>query len=378
MGRLNTLFAQHGAAYLQRFAATMPAVHQKALGALRACRTPSAGMLLCACPDCDRSRLVPRSCGNRHCPTCQGAKAFAWLQRQCARALPTHHFMITFTVPAPLRAFLRSHPRIGHEALFAASSAAIKTLAANPRYGLGDTPGFFGVLHTWGRTLEYHPHIHYVVPGGALDRDDARWHASSPGFFLPVRVLSILYRAKFRDAMARDGLIGQIDPAVWSVHWNVHCQPVGNAHNALAYLSRYVFKVAIGNERILDINDTHVRFNYTASNSHRRRTMTLTIAEFIRRFLQHVLPTGFMKVRYYGFLSPSFKRSFDEIRARVEIAHGFEVEAPAVPDSPPPQPLRCEHCGAPMRRVRVISARPITTLSRTRHAEAAPALAAGP
>jgi hypothetical protein len=378
MGRLNALFAQHGAAYLQRFAATMPAVHQKTLGALTACRTPSAGLLLCACPDCERSRLVPRSCGNRHCPSCQGAKAFAWLQRQCTRALPTHHFMITFTVPAALRAFLRSHQRPGYEALFAASSAALKTLAANPRYGLGDTPGFFGVLHTWGRTLEYHPHIHYVVPGGALDSDDARWHPASPGFFLPVRALSILYRAKFRDAMDRAGLFGQIDPSVWSVAWNVHCQPVADAHNALAYLSRYVFKVAIGNERILELDHTHVRFAYTDSNSHRRRTMTLTIAEFIRRFLQHVLPTGFMKVRYYGFLSPNFRRPIEEIRTHVEIAYGFDVEPPTVPNSAPPQPLRCEHCGAQMRRIRVISSRPIAVVSRTGHADAAPAFAAGP
>lgn len=378
MGRLNTLFARHGADYLERFAATIPAVHKKALGALMACRTPSAGLLLCACPACERSRLVARSCGNRHCPTCQGAKAFAWLHRQCLRALPTHHFMITFTVPEPLRAFLRAHQSVGYEALFAASSAALKTLAANPRYGLGDTPGFFGVLHTWGRTLNYHPHIHYVVPGGALDRDDSRWHASSPGFFLPVRALSILYRAKFRDAMARDALLGQIDSSAWSVAWNVHCQGVGDAHNALAYLSRYVFKVAIGNERILGLNDTHVRFAYTASNSHRRRTMTLAIPEFIRRFLQHVLPTGFMKVRYYGFLSPSFRRPFQDIRARVEIAHGFNVDPPTVPDSAPSQPLRCEHCGARMRRVRVISSRPIAVPFRPGNADAAPAFAAGP
>jgi nuclear transport factor 2 (NTF2) superfamily protein len=185
-----------------------------------------------------------------------------------------------------------------------------------------------------------------------------------------VRALSILFRAKFRDAIAHAGVLAQIDPSVWSVAWNVHCQSVGNAQNALAYLSRYVFKVAIANERILEIDDAHVRFAYTASNSHRRRTMTLNIEEFIRRFLQHVLPTGFMKVRYYGFLSPSLRRPIEEIRTRVEMAHGFELDAPTVSDSVPPQPLRCEHCGARMRRARVISSRPIAVRSRTGHAEA--------
>lgn len=378
MGRLHSLFAQHGPSYLRQFAATMPGVQRKALEALMACRTPGAGMLLCTCTECARSRWVARSCGNRHCPTCQGAKAFAWLERQCQRALPTHHFMITFTVPAALRAFLRSNQRLGYEALFAASSTALKSLAANARYRLGDTPGFFGVLHTWGRTLDYHPHIHYVVPGGALDSADARWHPSSPGFFLPVRALSILYRAKFRHAVERAGLLGQIDPGLWRIHWNVHCQPAGDAQNVLGYLSRYVFKVAISNERILSIDSTHVRFAYTDSKHHRRRTMRLTVTQFIRRFLQHVLPTGFMKLRYYGFLAPNFARPFEQIRARVEIAHGFDIEAPTAPDSAPPQPLRCEHCGARMRRVRVISRAPISVMARTAHPHHGTALAAGP
>ena len=147
-------------------------VHRKAIAAIVACRTPQAGAVLCGCPACGQAHLLPRSCGNRHCPTCQGRKAFLWLERQLGRALPTHHFMRTFTVPEPLRPFLRANQRIGYDALFAASAAAIRTLARTPRFNLGDQPGFFGVLQTGGRTLQYHPHIHYVVPGGALSSTD--------------------------------------------------------------------------------------------------------------------------------------------------------------------------------------------------------------
>jgi len=213
MGALQKLFSAHGAHYLEQFGETMPATHRKVMAAMVACRTPQAGALWCGCSSCGQPHLLPRSCGNRHCPTCQGRKAFEWLQHQLERALPTHHFMLTFTVPESLRAFLRSNQRLGYEALFAASAGAIRALAGEPRFKLGDQPGFFGVLHTWGRTLQYHPHIHYVVPGGALSTEDRQWHAASPGFFLPVHALSTIYRAKFREAIERAGRLAEIPDA---------------------------------------------------------------------------------------------------------------------------------------------------------------------
>ena len=186
--------------------------------------------------------------------------------------------------------------RVGYEALFAAAGA-IRTLAREPRFNLGDQPGFFGVLHTWGRTLQYHPHIHYVVPGGALCTEDRQWHAASPGFFLPVHALSMIYRGKFRDAIERAGLLAEIPHAVWKIAWNVNCQPVGDAANTLGYLARYVFKVAISDQRILGVDDGQVRFAYTKPGSSRRRTMVLAV-RIHPRFLQHVLPPGSWKVRY--------------------------------------------------------------------------------
>jgi hypothetical protein len=177
--------------------------------------------------------VIPRSCGNRHCPCCPQGKGLRWLERHQARHLPGEHFLLTFTVPEPLRAFLRRHQKIG----FTASAGAIKTLAADPKYIGGDLAGFFGVLHTWGRTLQYHPHIHYVVPGGALSRADGRWHPSRPGFYLPVRALSRIFRAKVRDAIDRHGLLGETPGEVWAMEWNVNGQAAGDGRGALEYLA---------------------------------------------------------------------------------------------------------------------------------------------
>jgi hypothetical protein len=356
MGAMQQILRIHGAHYLARFAARMPSEHKKVLAAIMGCRTPDSGALLYACAGCAQHELLARCCGNRHCPGCQQSKAYAWLAHQLERQLPTHHFMLTFTVPQPLRAFLRSHQRVGYAALFEASAAAIKKLAADPKYIGADTPGFFGVLHTWGRQLQYHPHIHYLVPGGAVSSHDGTWHACSPGFYLPVHALSAIFRAKFRDAMHAAGVLAQIPAEVFNVDWNVNCQAVGHAQTTLKYLARYVFKVAISDSRIVRFDDTQVWFRYRKVHSKRVRTMALPILEFIHRFLQHVLPRGFMKVRYFGFLSPSFSMPFDELQARVELAQGFALPAAATEIEPPsvPPPLCCRRCGGPLRYQRTL------------------------
>ena len=362
MGALQKIFRAHAPQYLARFGDTMPAAQHKVIAAILACRTPQAGSVVFQCCACGEAHHIARCCGNRHCPACHGRKAYQWLERQLTRALPTHHFMLTFTVPEPLRAFLRSHPRIGYETLFAASTAAIKTLAPDPRFGLGDQPGFFGVLHTWGRTLQYHPHIHYLVPGGALSSSDQQWHWASAGFFLPVPALSVLFRAKFRDAIKRAGLIEHIPAEIWTIAWNVNCQAVGAAQASLAYLARYLFKVAIAEGRIVGFDEASVRFSYRKPHSNRTRTMALAPMEFIRRFLQHVLPAGFVKVRYYGFLSPTCSVPLAEVRARVEMAQGFMTKPlSAQIDAPAPLP-GCSHCGGVLRFVRVLRQLPHSPL----------------
>lgn len=353
MNLIQELFRTHGPRYLERFGTAMPTIHRTVIEALMSCRTEANGCVLYQCEGCGEPHVLPRCCGNRHCPGCQQHKGYAWLAHQLERQLPTHYFMLTFTVPEALRAFLRAHQRAGYGALFEASAGAIKKLAPDPQYIGADTPGFFGVLHTWGRALQYHPHIHYVVPGGGFDSHTRRWHGSSPGFYLPVPALSIIFRAKFRDAMREAGLLGEIPPEVWAIDWNVNCQAVGEAEASLRYLARYVFKVAISESRIVSVDATHVRFHYRKVNSNRLRTMRLPIMEFMHRFLQHVLPRGFMKVRYYGFLSPSFAMPPAEVKTRIEMAQGFAARAPEV-NIETPQPMCCRHCGGALHYRRII------------------------
>ena len=325
MENVNNIFRAFGPEYIERFGDDLPGEHRKAMDAILRCRTQEAGIALYECEDCGHSHTMYRSCGNRHCPTCQHHKTREWLESQINRQLPGHHFMLTFTVPESLRRFIRSHQRLAYAALFKASAGAIKKLAADDKHIGGDLPGFFGVLHTWGRTLEYHPHIHYIAPGGALSSKDGAWHPSRADFYLPVRALSKIFRAKFRDEMKAAGLEGEIPVEVWETEWNVNCQAVGASAASLKYLAPYVFKVAIANSRIVKVENRTVTFRYQKPKSSRWRTMALDVLEFIRRFLQHVLPTGFMKVRYFGFINPNCKVGLDTISALIELSYGFNL-----------------------------------------------------
>jgi hypothetical protein len=305
---------RYGPAYLARFGDAVPREHRKVLDALAACRTGELGSIVYACSSCGHHHRTAQSCGNRHCPTCQHQKSQSWLERQQQRLLPCPYFLLTFTLPAELRRFVRRHQRLGYGALFAASSSAIQTLAAHAKWVGTPQPGFFGVLHTWGRTLEYHPHVHYVVPGGGPNADGSAWMPSRPDFFVPDRARSRLFRARFRDALRAAGLLEPIDPTVWTQDWVVRTVAVGDGRAALKYLAAYVFRVAIGDHRILSCEDGQVTFSYRKSGSRRWRSMPLKATEFLRRFLQHVLPRGFQKIRHYGFLSPRARSRFESVR----------------------------------------------------------------
>jgi hypothetical protein len=348
MTTINEIFRTYGPQYLHRFARDIPKSHRKTIQAIISCRTEACGLVLFQCEKCGQSHLGYRSCGNRHCPTCQYHKTQQWLDTQMRRQLPGHHFMITFTVPEPLRRFIRKNQRVAYSALFKASSEAIKKLAPNEKYIGGNLPGFLGVLHTWGRTLEYHPHIHYIVPGGALSTADGLWHPSRVDFYLPVRALSKIFKAKFRDAMKNAGLFDQIPSVVWQIDWNVNSQAVGSSEASLKYLAPYVFKVAISNNRIIKVENNTVLFQYTKPHSRRIRTMALNAMEFIRRFLQHVLPTGFMKIRYYGFMNPNCSVPFEKISTLIQMAYAFSLEIPDYPQSLPKSPI-CPSCGGTLR-----------------------------
>jgi hypothetical protein len=344
MTTINEIFTTYGPEYIRRFGDHMPRGHLKVLNAITTCRTSACGLVIYECTRCGASHKRYRSCGNRHCPVCQTHKTRQWLQGQLQRQLPGHHFMITFTVPQQLRRFIRSNPTKAYSAMFTASSQTLKAVAATTRFVGGDLPGFFGVLHTWGRQLQYHPHIHYVVPGGAVSKSDGTWHPSPVSFFAPVKVMSTIFRAKLRNELNRIDLLKYVDPDVWQQDFIVNCQAVGTCQESVRYLAPYVFKVAISNSRIIKVEDGTVWFRYKKPHSRRWRTMALDIMEFMRRFLQHVLPTGFMKVRHYGFMNPASSVNIEKVSSLIELAYGFDVDLPEVDQQDDVYP-RCPDCG---------------------------------
>jgi hypothetical protein len=348
MNTIQEIFTQYAPEYIQRFGDAVPNEHMKVIQAIIDCRTQNCGMAVYQCDSCHSSHWLFRSCGNRHCPVCQNHKTKMWLAWQMNRQLPGHHFMLTFTVPDLLRRFIRSNQRICYAAMFRASADTLKKLSADEKYVGGDLPGFFGVLHTWGRQLQYHPHIHYIVPGGALSRKENKWLCARIDFYLPVRAMSKMFKAKFLDEMKKADLSSSVPAEVWKIDWNVNCQAVGSSAHSVKYLAPYVFKVAISNSRIIKVQDRKVLFKYQKPHSNRRRIMALDVMEFLRRFLQHTLPTGFMKVRYYGFLNPASSVPLSKIRTLIELAYGFEIVC-LKPESKPPVSPTCPHCGGNLK-----------------------------
>lgn len=351
---ITDIFRAYGPAYMEKYKKRMPRKHVKALHAIQSCRTPERGRIIAQCTDCSKQHALYCACGNRHCPACQHHKRQTWLSNQIKKALPCEYFLITFTVPEDIRRVIRSYQQICYGALFSASAQAIKTLAGNPRFGGGGQAGFTGVLHTWGGQVQYHPHVHYVVPGGTLTGTGTAhtWESSAKGFFLPVGALSKIYKAAYYKAMQRAGVLELIPSAVWQKNWIVHCKAVGNAQHTLKYLARYVFKVAIGNSRILSVTDGMVTFRWRKKDSRRWRQSTVTAMEFIRRYLQHVLPTGFVKVRHYGFNNHNADISHAELYLLVLLAQGFEGPVPAQAEPEQPRPY-CRHCGGTLRYLRI-------------------------
>jgi len=335
--------------YLERYP-TLPTAHRQGISAIQQCQSGAYGHSLYQCPACGGPHRVNHSCGNRHCPQCQQHTTQQWLQHHLDKQLPGPHFLLTFTVPEALRPFIRSYQRPAYQALFQASSMALKQLAKAQRFIGTDLLGFTGVLHTWGRQLQYHPHIHDIVPGGGLSPDRTAWRSARANFLVPVKALSPIYRALVKEEMHRAGLLERIDPQVWTIPWNVHSQAKHHGHSAVTYLAPYVFKVAISNHRLVRLTDRTVTFTSRKVGSARLRTTHLDVMEFLRRFLQHVLPHGFMKVRHFGFLHASCAVPLATVRLLMGQGPPSEGRPPQRPP-PPPRAARCPTCGASMRVV---------------------------
>jgi hypothetical protein len=306
MSELATIFRQHDSSYRSAYGEPILPSHRRAMQDIMQCRTEVLGGHVYHCAECNETEYLYHSCRNRHCPKCQVGAGQQWLARQQALLLPIPYFLVTFTLPATLRYLAFRHQKTIYNLLFRTSAAALQELARDPRF-VGGQIGMIGVLHTWGRNLSYHPHVHYLVPAGGLSPDGDRWLPARHNFLVPVRALSKLFRAKFRCALRRTTLRDDVPIDTWSRDWIVHCQPVGNGITALRYLAPYIFRVAISNRRIVKVTNEKVTFRYRPSDTDRPRTCTLSVIEFIRRFLQHVLPKGFVKVRYYGLFSPSLR-----------------------------------------------------------------------
>jgi hypothetical protein len=325
----------HGAELLARYGSAVGPTQRRALRDLARCRTAALGGHLECCRDCGHRRPAYNSCRNRHCPKCQATTRARWLVAQADHLLPVEYYHLVFTLPAEVAELARGNPTVVYELLFRAAAATVRELAADPKH-LGACPGLLLVLHTWGQTLQLHPHVHGVVTGGGLSCDgggrvDAapRWVSCRPGFFLPVRVLSRVFRGKYlaglRAAHAEGRLrfggkhAGLADPAafhafvrpLYRADWVVYAKrPFGGPDRVLKYLARYVHRVAISNRRLETLAGGKVTFRYKDyADQSRERSMALDAVEFLRRFVQHVLPPGFVKVRHYGLLAT---RGLDE------------------------------------------------------------------
>jgi hypothetical protein len=342
------IFRLHGPDYRAQFGNQLLPSHRRAMQDIETCRTASLGGQLYYCLQCDEQRYSYHSCKNRHCPKCQNDQANDWLKEQQSLLLPIAHFLVTFTLPAELRALARSNQKTIYNLLFRASSAALLELAQDPRF-VGARLGMVGVLHTWTRQLLYHPHVHYIVTGGGLT-DDGRWRSSRHDFLVPVKALSLIFRAKLRDALKKTAIFAQVEQRVWRKDWLVHSEHVGSGAQAFQYLAPYIFRVALSNNRLRKLEQGQVTFSYKESATDQLKCCTVSAEEFIRRFLQHVLPNRFIKVRYYGLLSPAHRQLL-QIARQLLPASTCKLKSETVKTTEPLALLSCPHCGLPLTRL---------------------------
>jgi hypothetical protein len=352
-------------AYLERFGSAMPGRHREVLQKILSCRTEALGGQLFQCPDCPRFAYRYHSCNDRHCPQCGQSDAADWLQRQKERLLlPVPYFLVTFTVPQALRRLIRCHQQIMLDLLFATSARGLQDLAANPRR-LGAQLGMLGVLHTWSRTLIFHPHIHYLIPGGGLSLDGRQWIPTRKKFLLHHEALGAHARTLFKERLLKEhpDLFAQVPPEVWKHPWNVGCQAAGSGENALRYLSRYVFKTATSNRQLQRLPEGKLLWTYRQSKTRKFTSIKLQPVEFMSRFLQHTLPRGFARVRTFGWLHPAAKVRANRVRALLRqkpLLTPAEQQTwnppaqpePKIPPAPAPElpctPL-CPRCQKAMR-----------------------------
>ena len=376
------VFRRHGDAYRRTRDGHLGRVERRVMRAIELCRTAELGGHTEACPDCGLIRCAYNSCRNRHCPKCQGQARAEWLAARQAELLPAPYFHVVFTLPAPVAEIAFQNKSVVYAILFRTAAETLRRIAADPKH-LGAEIGLVAVLHTWGQNLHHHPHVHCVVPGGGLSPDGARWIGCRPGFFLPVRVLSQLFRRLFLKALraafeagelgffgkladlARSAAFSDRLRALRRVEWVVYAKrPFGGPAQVLAYLGRYTHRVAIANSRIVEMTDTDVAFRWKDyRHGGKMKVMTLAAQEFIRRFLLHTLPDGFHRIRHFGFLANGHRAAKlalcrKLLDASVSISAPEPTNTSADSTAEPPAWSRCPCCGGALVVVSILSATP--------------------
>ena len=359
------IFRRYGGDYRQQVGTSLSTAQRRVMTAIETCRTAALGGHVEQCDACGHQRIAYNSCANRHCPKCQSLKRAAWVDDRKEDLLDVEYFHVVFTVPQDVAAIAVQNKATVYNLLFRATAETLRIIAADPRH-LGAELGFFAVLHTWGQTLIAHPHLHCVIPGGGLSPSGTQWVACRPGFFLPVRVLSRLFRRLFlqhlqtacdAETLCLQGSLAPLqDRPTWTralarlrqTDWVVYAKrPFAGPPQVLDYVGRYTHRVAISNNRLLDMDNGAVRFtykDYRADPPQSPKTMTLAASEFIRRFLLHVLPAGFHRIRYYGFLGARHRR---EKLARCRQTLGSPTSAPTLTAAPAAPDYRDRVEGSP-------------------------------
>ncbi len=367
------VFRAHGAAWRKANAGHASLAQLKVMSAIETCRTAALGGHVERCEDCAHERVAYNSCRNRHCPKCQGAAARQWLAEREAELLPVPYYHVVFTLPAAIGAIAFHNKAAVYDCLFRTAAETLTTIAADPKH-LGARIGLTAVLHTWASALTHHPHVHVIVPGGGLSPDGSRWIACKPGFFLPVRVLSRLFRRLFLEGLAdlheagRLAFFGDLAPLadrrafaaalapLRYCEWVVFAKrPFAGPKAVLAYLARYTHRVAISNSRLIALDEKGVTFkwkDYRIKGRDRLKTMTLDAVEFIRRFLLHVLPSGFHRIRHYGLFAGAVRaRNIERVRQALAAPEATPERSHAEADSQAEtaSPMRrCPCCGGRM------------------------------
>lgn len=355
------------------------------MSAIERCRSAALGGHTLQCPACEHTQIAYNSCRNRHCPKCQASSARRWLEARQTELLPVDYFHVVFTLPTPIAAWAYHNKSVIYGILFQAAADTLRTIAADPKH-LGARIGAMLVLHTWGSAMTHHPHVHGIVPGGGISLDGERWVSCRPGFFLPVRVLSRLFRRLFCERLAQAHAGGELQFfgehasladadlfADWvqplrACEWVVYAKkPFAGPAAVLAYLSRYTHRVAISNQRLVSMDERGIMFrwkDYRAKGRTRYKTMTLGVDEFMRRFLLHVLPSGFHRIRHYGLMANADRReklkrtrevlSQDPAQKPLPVTPAITAQ-PSIGMAPMRAAFTCPDCGAPMIVVDILA-----------------------